>query len=110
MKPIPEYEATVPQLPQQYMDHHKKTTVKNQRLFLFEAHEKTGEVFGKSTSLNMRNFSNVQIGSSDEIRQVYERKAYEKAVTSPKMYESMKLSSGSEAVVIELNPLMKTSI
>lgn len=58
------------------MDHHlKKATVKNQRLFLFDTHEKTGEIFGKSTSLNMRNFSNVQIGSSDHIREVYERKA-----------------------------------
>jgi hypothetical protein len=40
----------------------------------------------------MRNFSNVQIGSSDKIREVYERKAYEKVVTSPKMYSSMKMS------------------
>jgi hypothetical protein len=55
--------------------HHKKATVKNQRLFLFDAYEKTGDAFGKSTSLNMRNFSNVQIGASDHIREVYERKA-----------------------------------
>jgi hypothetical protein len=40
-------------------------TVKNSRLFLFEAKEKTGENFGKSNSFNMRNFSNVQIGFND---------------------------------------------
>lgn len=58
----------------------------------------------------MRNFSNVQIGSSDQIREVYERKAFEKVVTSPKMYSSMKLSSETEPVVIQLNPLMRTSV
>lgn len=67
-------------------------------------------MFGKSTSLNMRNFSNVQIGSSDKIREVYERKAHEKVATSPNMYSSMKLSSGSEEVIVQLNPLMRTSI
>ena len=60
-----------------------KPVVKYQRMFLFEENEKTGQSFTKTSSLNMKNFSNVLIGSSDDIRNVYERKAQEKII-SPK--------------------------
>ena len=55
----------------------------NQRMFLFETQEKTGKPFTKNASLNMKNFSNVLIGTSDDIRNVYQQKAKEKLV-SPK--------------------------
>ena len=106
MKPVPEYDS-IPLLPKKYSENQdKKTTVKNQRLFLFDTQEKTGLAFGKSTSLNMRNFSNVQIGSSDEIREVYQQKAREK-VSTPSLRSSMQFP---QEVIIELNPLMKTSV
>jgi hypothetical protein len=70
-----------------------KPSVKYQRLFLFEEHEKTGQSFSKTASLNMKNFSNVLIGSSDDIRNIYERKAHEK-VLSPKNGPQLMFPSG----------------
>ena len=76
MKPLPEVGGeTIERNYENKTDINTKPTVKYQRLFLFEENEKTGSSFTKSGSLNMKNFSNVLIGSSDNIRHVYERKA-----------------------------------
>ena len=72
---------------------------------MFEAKEKTGESFGKSNSSNMRNFSNVQIGASDQIRELYEKKAHDKMI-SPNS-AGMQFPQ-AESYTIEINPLMKT--
>jgi hypothetical protein len=70
-----------------------KPIVKYQRLFLFDEHEQTGKSFTKSSSLNMKNFSNVLIGSSDNIKSVYEQKAKEK-ILSPKNAQALIFPSG----------------
>jgi hypothetical protein len=48
------------------------------RLFLFDNQEATGQPFSKKTSLNMKNFSSVKLGETDDIKETYEKEAYKK--------------------------------
>ncbi len=94
MKPLPENGAeTIERNYENKTEINTKPAVKYQRLFLFEENEKTGQSFTKSSSLNMKNFSNVLIGSSDDIRSVYEKKAQEK-ILSPKSSQQLNFPSG----------------
>lgn len=44
-------------------------------MYLFENQEATGQSFTKKSSLNMKNFSQVKIGGSDDIKALYESEA-----------------------------------
>ena len=82
-KPLPEYEGeTIESHFRNHSDSSKKPVVSYKRLFLFDNHNETGIPFTKKTSVNMKNFSQVLIGSSDNIKDLYEKQA-KKRVRSP---------------------------
>ena len=75
-KPLPEYEGeSVERHYRNRSENTEKHVVEYKRLFLFDNLAKTGIPFSKKTSVNMKNFSQVAIGSSDNIRELYEAKA-----------------------------------
>lgn len=78
-KPLPEYNGET--IESHYRNRAASTgrqVSEKRRLFLFENQEATGQPFSKKNSLNMKNFSSVRLGDTDDIKDTYEKEAKRK--------------------------------